>query len=124
MLKYIYRIPVLQRWMAKHCRVDSLTGLKNFKALSEEFKSTKNFYLIDLDNFRLINKSFGHANGSFVLSRFGQSLERLLPSGNVYRVGGDEFVILTNNELSIDFFKEVTDQKVDLDGTKIKLRAS
>ena len=47
-----------------------------------------------------------------------------MPSGNVYRVGGDEFVILTNNELSIDFFKEVTDQEVDLDGTKIKLRAS
>ena len=110
--------------MAKHCRFDSLTGLKNFKVLSEEFKLTKNFYLIDLDNFRLINKSFGHANGWFVLKWFGQSLERLLPSGNVYRVGGDEFVILNNNELSIDFFKEITDQEVDLDGIKIKLRAS
>ena len=124
MLKLIYRLPAVQRWMSRNCRVDSLTGLKNFRALDEEFESTKYFYLIDLDNFRSINKSYGHANGSLILSHFGKVLERKLPSGEVYRVGGDEFVILTKENLTIDFFDEISDQEVDIEGKQIKLRAS
>ena len=82
------------------------------------------FYLIDLDNFRSINKSYGHANGSMILSQFGKFLEKKLPAGQVYRVGGDEFVILTKENLTIDFFDEISDQKVDVEGKEIKLRAS
>ncbi len=54
--------------------------------------------MIDLDGFKQINDSFGHAAGDEVLKKLG---ERLLPqfrkSDVIARFGGDEFVVLLNN---------------------------
>jgi diguanylate cyclase (GGDEF)-like protein/PAS domain S-box-containing protein len=53
---------------------------------------------IDLDNFKDINDTFGHAAGDRVLEIVGERLTRLLPQGAVVgRLAGDEFAIFVEN---------------------------
>ena len=81
---------------------DSLTGLPNRIALREVFEkgseSGENYIalaLFDLDNFKIINDTYGHNTGDILLRRLSEYLS-LIPdfSGNLYRLGGDEFVLL------------------------------
>ena len=51
---------------------------------------------IDLDDFKLINDTLGHAVGDAVLVQVARRLESQLPPGaNAYRLGGDEFIIVS-----------------------------
>jgi len=83
---------------------DPLTGLANrllaTKSLNEKIRhSTREgasfllFYL-DIDEFKTINDSLGHASGDNLLVNISQILRQLLgSSGFVARMGGDEFMI-------------------------------
>lgn len=87
---------------------DTLTGLPNRQLLQERIRqrltqstrSTEKFTLIfiDLDHFKQINDTLGHAIGDSVLC---EAAKRLLASvrkaDTVARLGGDEFVILAEN---------------------------
>lgn len=56
------------------------------------------FGIIDLDNFKEINDSYGHNTGDIVLEKFGTTLaEYIGDRGLVGRYGGDEFVIIMEN---------------------------
>jgi diguanylate cyclase (GGDEF)-like protein len=51
--------------------------------------------MMDLDNFKMINDSFGHPAGDHVLSSVIQYvIEQLRPYDKVFRYGGEEFIIL------------------------------
>lgn len=84
---------------------DSLTGLYNrghFVArLREEIERSRRepqslaLLLIDVDRFKAINDSFGHAAGDAVLERLGEVLvDALRPYDLIARYGGEEFVAL------------------------------
>jgi diguanylate cyclase (GGDEF)-like protein len=83
---------------------DSLTGLLNRSALMEMVERAVNLgragtesalICIDLDNFKLVNDSRGHAAGDKVLSAIASILGSSVRSGDVSaRLGGDEFGIL------------------------------
>lgn len=80
---------------------DALTGLGNRRAmeagLHELLAARASFaYLqLDLDYFKQVNDSLGHAAGDHVLSEVSARLRASLRGGDqVARVGGDEFVIL------------------------------
>jgi diguanylate cyclase (GGDEF)-like protein len=50
---------------------------------------------LDLDGFKSINDSFGHAAGDAVLRQSAQAMQAILrPVDGIYRVGGEEFVVL------------------------------
>jgi diguanylate cyclase (GGDEF)-like protein len=85
--------------------VDSLTGLATRHALLERMPAMlaqaqtadmgAALLFIDLDEFKHINDSHGHATGDGVLKCAAQRLLSLLrPSDQVARFGGDEFVVL------------------------------
>jgi diguanylate cyclase (GGDEF)-like protein len=86
---------------------DGLTGLPNRRALDEHFErlsrlaqrqNTHGMYLalIDLDHFKSINDSYGHAYGDEVLSAIGPLLARAArrPLDIAARIGGEEFALL------------------------------
>ena len=85
--------------------VDTLTGLGNHRAFQEEFDRQLDavrryghlisLVLIDLDDFKLINDSAGHAVGDKALAEIAKLLRSALRrSDRAFRVGGDEFAVL------------------------------
>ncbi len=82
---------------------DPLTNLLNRKGLqgvlSEQLHrvGAKNILvlLVDIDDFRRINDSMGHAAGDVVLREIGQVLHRAVGDGvPIGRIGGDEFMMI------------------------------
>jgi len=77
---------------------DELTGLGNRRKgdqLLESLSDGDAVLLIDLDRFKVVNDTFGHAEGDRVLSCIGQFLRgALYDNGEVFRYGGDELVII------------------------------
>jgi diguanylate cyclase len=86
--------------------VDELTNIYNRTALrisfqeivDDEFDSKYVFVLIDLDDFKLLNDTFGHQYGDYCLVQFGDILKKNCPKeATPFRYGGDEFCILFKN---------------------------
>jgi two-component system, cell cycle response regulator len=85
-------------------RTDSLTGLKNRRSLMADLElqlelasmaSPRALLLFDLDGFKEYNDAFGHPAGDALLIRLAARLvEAVGPSGDAYRLGGDEFCVL------------------------------
>jgi diguanylate cyclase (GGDEF)-like protein/PAS domain S-box-containing protein len=82
---------------------DSLTGLPNRTLFSDRVRMAKarrtaqGFAIVylDLDGFKLVNDTLGHAAGDQVLIEVARRLERLLRAGDTLaRLGGDEFALL------------------------------
>lgn len=90
------------RYLAEH---DTLTGLANRHALTAfiqqaiaggDHKTDRTaLILLDLDKFKSINDSLGHAFGDELLKAVGQDLRDLAAGGAlVSRLGGDEFAVV------------------------------
>ncbi len=84
---------------------DALTGLPNRLHFEEQLDATLAVVgrrsasmavcFIDLDGFKAVNESFGHAAGDEVLREVGRRLSALKREGDsVARIGGDEFLML------------------------------
>lgn len=86
---------------------DSLTGLPNRRALDDHYLAIRQeraaggaqqavFALIDLDNFKLINDTYGHEYGDGVLAEIGLTLAQFAsrPQDLAARVGGEEFALI------------------------------
>lgn len=87
--------------LAHKANFDGMTGLPNrdhFFARTEEIRaSSRNsiMLMLDVDNFKQINDSFGHPQGDEALILLAQSFLKILRKGDlVGRIGGEEFGIL------------------------------
>jgi diguanylate cyclase (GGDEF)-like protein/PAS domain S-box-containing protein len=101
---------------------DPLTGLANRMRLDEQMQKTfmeqrkggarEALLFIDLDRFKLINDSLGHNVGDRVLVEVAQRLrDALRPSDQLFRFGGDEFIVLLH-ELTCDRDAEQVSQRI------------
>ncbi|MBC7363034.1 MAG: diguanylate cyclase [Candidatus Aminicenantes bacterium] len=97
-----------QKKLLKLATMDSLTGAWNRRTILsfireelERFKREKNPFgllMIDLDNFKNINDSYGHQAGDAVLKNIVKMLKKnLRPFDRIGRYGGDELLILLPN---------------------------
>jgi diguanylate cyclase (GGDEF)-like protein len=81
---------------------DELTGLGNRRKgdqLLESLCEGDALLLIDLDRFKVVNDTFGHAEGDKLLAQLGQFLRGALHDNDeVFRYGGDELVIIQRAE--------------------------
>jgi diguanylate cyclase (GGDEF)-like protein len=128
-------------YMADH---DTLTGIGNRVLLHAKLKEalarlrqrqeTFAVLILDLDGFKYVNDTLGHAAGDMLLKELAQRLQSALREGNdvLTRLGGDEFAIIQSSEdnqreAAIGLALRVLDivaQPFDLDGHKITVGTS
>jgi len=91
---------------------DPLTGLANRRMFERVFAGTLaakprsgallQLVLVDLDGFKAVNDTFGHAAGDACLKEAAKRLRRLVKRPNVIgRIGGDEFALLIAGQSSV-----------------------
>ncbi|MFB9448945.1 EAL domain-containing protein [Dactylosporangium vinaceum] len=92
-----------QRRFEHQATHDPLTGLPNRRLLqimvdrrlAERGPGEVWMFYLDLDGFKLVNDSWGHAAGDRLIVQVGARLRHALPAAaSVARVGGDEFVVV------------------------------
>ena len=93
---------------------DELTGIGNRRALDTYMKKLVNsgtkhcFVLLDIDNFKTINDSYGHNEGDLSLAILADTLSRHFGS-DVFRYGGDEFAVVSFSDAQalLNEFREI-----------------
>jgi two-component system cell cycle response regulator len=99
------RVVQYQQHLEYQSQIDSLTGLFNRRAfekkVGEEFERSKRYghplsvVILDIDNFKKINDTYGHHGGDAALVRISEILrERSRRSDFPSRFGGEEFVLV------------------------------
>lgn len=92
------------QWNASH---DPLTRLVNWRTAVEDRETSDNnghhyaAVLIDIDNFKMINDTYGHDSGDGVMYAVAERLEKLSQGStfHVSRYEGDEFLLLFDRQL-------------------------
>ena len=89
-------------YLDKH-RTDELTGLLNRRGLGMDYTATLSskprtgvaLLVLDLDNFKAINDTYGHAAGDHLLEKTTDRIGDLIRNDDIVaRMGGDEFVVV------------------------------
>lgn len=104
---------------------DRLTGLPNRVLFMDRVgmalnkakraKSGTAVLFVDMDNFKLVNDSLGHAAGDELLRQFSKRLQSAVrPGDTVSRMGGDEFTILLENLDSVLSAMETADRVLEV----------
>lgn len=103
----VERLNKVQNELYHRATYDALTKVLNRASFEEEVKSIIEtsashvchaLYFIDLDDFKHINDTYGHAFGDFLLAQFAARLKNRVKEGDLIgRIGGDEFVIFMKN---------------------------
>ncbi|WP_236904982.1 putative bifunctional diguanylate cyclase/phosphodiesterase [Clostridium formicaceticum] len=109
---------------------DALTGLFNRRYFiqyidslidSSEEKIFSVFYM-DLDRFKAINDAHGHEMGDEILKKIAQRLEIWCPSNGILsRVGGDEFAMVVNENISEETLCQYAKEIIKLCETTISI---
>lgn len=96
--------------LRKLSRHDALTGLFNKRVFSKKIKNMDNegksggIFYIDTNSFKQVNDNYGHSVGDDVLREIAHRLCHVTRYP-VFRIGGDEFIILINDKLPIADYK-------------------
>lgn len=120
------------RYLANY---DPLTGLANRALLMEQMllslqhaagqQSRLAMLFMDLDRFKQINDSLGHAVGDELLKAVGERMRAALPaSAFIARQGGDEFTVLLDDLTGADQSHQVAAQLLAAFGEPIRVRGN
>jgi diguanylate cyclase (GGDEF)-like protein len=129
--------------LAHMARYDALTGLSNRTMFLEQVDKALqllvrqgtpfSILMLDLDRFKVVNDSLGHAIGDSLLRAVGDRLRRLVRDIDVVaRLGGDEFAIIQIGDMSqrdqatilANRILSIITEPDDIDGRKIVIGTS
>ena len=131
-----------QRRLADMALHDSLTGLPNRALLQDRLAqdlatgqregTTTAVLFLDLDRFKHVNDTHGHAAGDQLLKVLAGRLDQVVrPHDTVARLGGDEFVVVCTDmtdhadlDVVISRISEAIEQRVMLDGAAVTVGVS
>jgi len=109
-----------QKRLMRELYIDKLTGLFNRNYLSHISSSLdlSRYYmaLIDIDDFRKVNATYGEDAGDAVLKELAEFLKRNIRSAILIRYAGEEFMVLIPKEMFgnkaqvIGFFEDIKDR--------------
>jgi diguanylate cyclase (GGDEF)-like protein len=138
----VERLKTEKEIIAASAIVDSLTGLKNRAAYDDEILGTIEYHyrnrrpfgilVIDIDHFKQVNDTYGHASGDIVLRAIADCLRsRTRKYDDVYRFGGEEFVaVITDcalegiSSVAQRFLDSIERMEIELEDQTISVTAS
>ena len=92
--------------------IDALTGIRNRMALREDIPSylghSLTVMMLDLNEFKGINDTYGHEEGDRILRETGTLLKEAFGAERCYRYGGDEFLVIVP-EIELTAFEQKLD---------------
>lgn len=113
----------IEHQLSHQARHDGLTGLPNRAHLLERMDAaiaripetgTLAVLFMDLDRFKLVNDSVGHASGDEMLVEAGRRISGLLGDDQIAaRLGGDEFAVLVEGEADFGAVEGLADRILD-----------
>jgi len=108
---------------------DVLTGLLNRRKLFEilaaletsDVEKPSGILMVDIDNFKTFNDSYGHAAGDRCLGRFGEVLIKYNRDFRIhfYRYGGEEFVAMAYGYNEEELFSIAESLRIAVQGTDV-----
>ena len=128
--------------LEKLAHYDTLTGLPNRhlfqQALALTLERAGNLgnqvalFFVDLDNFKVVNDSLGHATGDMLLKIISQRLTKCVRGSDIVsRLGGDEFTVIIDQVKGAEHLREIADklaaavmQTVELKDIELQTTAS
>jgi diguanylate cyclase (GGDEF)-like protein/PAS domain S-box-containing protein len=125
----------LQDRLSHEAHHDALTGLANrvllYERLRQQLDAGVTVVLVDLDDFKVVNDSLGHAVGDELLVTVADRMRRTVrPEDTVARLGGDEFALLLTadetvpTELVLSRIIEALGESVTVGGHVLAVKAS
>ena len=94
--------------------LDSLTSLgsryayeNRLKQISEK-RLTATIITVDVNNLKNINDELGHAMGDLAIKSVGNYLKLKIQDSDVYRIGGDEFIVIFVGKIKEEFFDNLS----------------
>lgn len=113
--------------MENLCKIDTLTGLQNFYSYKRVCISYQSYHrkhdlgviFCDLNGLKLINDTKGHSAGNDFINDFTKVVVECLSQEEIYRISGDEFLILFYDKPKeeIDRLTEILKEKVMQNGS-------
>lgn len=93
-----------QKEVSSQARLDHLSQVNNRRSFDEKQKElfatlkdgwTHSLLILDIDNFKQVNDTFGHEAGDQLIIKFGNALKSCLRNSDfIARLGGDEFCVI------------------------------
>ncbi len=127
----ITKLKLAEQALGQLAREDSLTGLANRRQFDERLalglaRAQRQrlpivLMYLDIDHFKQVNDTLGHAAGDEVIQVFAARLSSVVREGDlVARFGGDEFVVLIEDVASPEVAKEIAAKLIALMGQGIR----
>lgn len=114
------RLQTARQFAEEQALTDALTGLNNRRAMDATLKAMTGAPIprfglmhLDLDFFKEVNDTLGHAAGDHVLMHVADILREEIREGDIVaRVGGDEFVLLFRNCDDAGLLRAIADRLI------------
>lgn len=132
--------PMTPERLAHAANHDDLTGLPNRAHTLRRLQQALDLvaggtdrltlFFVDLDHFKLVNDSLGHAAGDVLLRRFAQRLRRCTDADAIVgRLGGDEFVVVCRHRAGTvatmgERLMEAMAEPIDVNDRRLRMTAS
>jgi diguanylate cyclase (GGDEF)-like protein len=106
---------------------DELTGLPGRRVLNERLMGLEGNYtiaMLDVDQFKAFNDTWGHDVGDQVLKLVASRLRRVGGGGKAYRYGGEEFTIVFPGKRLLEVLARAEALRKDIEAYEMQIRAA
>lgn len=141
-LVYPLRNALMYREAQRAALTDALTGVANKRALdyqlprelkiAQRYQQDISLLMLDIDYFKSINDTYGHAGGDLVLQRVAQQIQKCCRGADtLFRYGGEEFAVILPTASIGDAFviaerirSAVTEMNCPIAGNRVSVSVS
>jgi diguanylate cyclase (GGDEF)-like protein len=126
-------LSVYLNFQTRRISIDNLTQFPNRESFISNLEHIRRFnrkavvMLVSLNDFKLVNDTYGQKRGDQYLRVIAQGLQDLVPHGQLYRYGGDEFAIIDDVKHGKNLAESVLDRFSSswyVEGVSTRIKAS